>query len=281
MGTIIGAVLILELLALVAAAGAGTFGAVVGVGGGIILVPLLTLFLGVPVHAAVAVSLLGVIAVSTTASASYLRGGFVDRRVGLTLLVATALGGIVGGYIAGFLDARVISGLFGIVLLLVAFQMARGRSGGESLVVGEPSRFDFDSSYVEPTTGAEISYRAQRVGAGMFVSVFAGALSGLLGVGGGIINVPTMNVLMRLPIRVATTTSTYMLGATAAASAVLYLARGEVDFGLAAPVVIGVFCGGLVGARLQRSVPQQALIVVFILLSLFFALQMLLRVVNG
>jgi len=115
----------------------------------------------------------------------------------------------------------------------------------------------------------------------MFVSLFAGALSGLLGVGGGIINVPTMNVLMRLPIRVATTTSTYMLGATAAASAVLYLARGEVDFGLAAPVVIGVFCGGLVGARLQRRVPQQALIVVFILLSLFFALQMLLRVVNG
>jgi uncharacterized protein len=274
-------VLILELLALVAAVGAGTFGAVVGVGGGTILVPLLTLFLGVPVHAAVAISLLSVIAVSTTASASYLKGGFVDRRVGLTLLVATAAGGIVGGYIAGFLDARVISGLFGIVLVVVAIEMARGRRTEVASVVGEPSRFDFDSSYVEPTTGAEIPYRAQRVGAGMFASLFAGALSGLLGVGGGIVNVPTMHVLMRLPIRVATTTSTYMLGATAAASAVLYLARGEVDFGLAAPVVIGVFAGSLVGARLQRRLPQQALIVVFIVLSLFFAVQMLLRVLNG
>jgi uncharacterized protein len=274
-------VLTLELLALLCAAGAGAFGAVVGVGGGIILVPLLTVFLGVPVHAAVAVSLLGVIAVSTTASASYLEGGFVDRRVGLTLLVATALGGIVGGYIAGYLDARVISALFGVVLVLVAVQMLRGRRGSAPEIVGDPDRFEFDSSYVEPTTGTEVAYRARRLGLAGFVSLFAGALSGLLGVGGGIVNVPTMNVLMGIPIRVAATTSTYMLGATAAASAVLYLTRGEVDFALAAPVVIGVFVGGRFGAAFQRRVPQHALILVFVGLSLFFAAEMLLRAVNG
>lgn len=273
--------LTLELLALIAAMGAGTFGAVVGVGGGIILVPLLTLFLGVPVPTAVAVSLLGVIAVSTTASASYLERGFVDRRVGLTLLVATALGGVAGGYIAGYLDARIISGLFGVVLMAVAIQMLRGRRSAVPEFTGEPRRLEFDSSYVEPTTGGPVAYRARRVGWGTFVSLFAGALSGLLGVGGGIVNVPTMNVLMGIPIRVATTTSTYMLGATAAASAVLYLSRGEVDFALAAPVVIGVFLGGRVGAVFQPRVPQHALSLVFVVLSLFFAVQMLIRAVNG
>jgi uncharacterized membrane protein YfcA len=274
-------VLTLELLALVAAAGAGAFGAVVGVGGGVILVPLLTLFLGVPVHTAVAISLLGVIAVSTTASASYLASGYVDRRVGLTLLVATAVGGIAGGYIAGYLDARALSALFGIVLIAVAIQMARGRSEEPTDLTNAPTGFDFDSSYIEPTTGVLVEYRARRVALGTFVSLFAGALSGLLGIGGGIINVPTMTVLMALPIRVAATTSTYMLGATAAASAVLYVARGDVDFALAAPVVIGVFVGGRVGVRFQRRVPQHALIWVFVGLAIFFAVQMLLRVVSG
>jgi uncharacterized membrane protein YfcA len=113
------------------------------------------------------------------------------------------------------------------------------------------------------------------------VSLFAGALSGLLGIGGGIVNVPTMNILMGIPIRVATTTSTYMLGATAAASAVLYLSRGDVDFALAAPVVVGVFIGGRAGARYQRRVPQQALSLVFVVIAAFFAVQMLIRFVNG
>ncbi len=273
--------LTLELLALIVAAGAGLFGAVVGVGGGIILVPLLTLFLGVPVHDAVALSLLGVIAVSTTASATYLERGYVDRRVGLTLLVATALGGMAGGYVAGYLDARTISALFGIVLAIVAVQMLRGRRAEVPDFIGEPRGLEFDSSYVEPTTAEMVPYRARRVGAGAFVSLFAGALSGLLGVGGGIVNVPTMNVLMGIPIRVATTTSTYMLGATAAASAVLYLSRGAVDFSLAAPVVMGVYVGSRIGSRLQPRVPQQALILAFVALSTFFAVQMLLRAAGG
>ena len=274
-------VLTLPLLALIAAMGAGAFGALVGVGGGLILVPLLTIALGVPVHGAVAVSLLGVIAVSTTASASYLSGGLVDRRAGLTLLVATALGGVAGGYIAGYLDARVISGLFGVVLVAVAIQMLRSRGRPATEVVGEPRRFEFDWSYVEPTTRTEIVYRVRRVWPGAFVSLFAGALSGLLGIGGGVVNVPTMNVLMGMPIRVATTTSTYMLGATAAASAVLFLSRGEVDFALAAPVVVGVVIGGRAGALLQRRVPQHALILAFVAIAAFFAIQMLLRAVNG
>jgi len=274
-------VLTLQLLALIAAVGAGAFGALVGVGGGLIIVPLLTVALGVPVHGAVAASLLGVIAVSTTASGSYLRMGLVDRRIGVTLLVATALGGIFGGYVAGFIDARTLSALFGIVLVVVAIQMLRSHGRPVDEVVGDPGPLDMDSSYVEPTTGEAIPYRVTRVWLGWIVSLLAGALSGLLGIGGGVVNVPTMNVLMKVPIRVSTTTSTYMLGATAAASAVLYLSRGDVDLALAAPVVVGVVIGSRTGAMFQHRVPQSVLTLAFVAVAVFFAFQMLLRVVNG
>lgn len=267
----------LELLAFVAAIGAGGFGALVGIGGGLIFVPLLTIALGVDVHIAIAVSLLGVIAVSTSASASYLTSGLADRRLALTLLGATALGGIGGGYTAGLLDGRVLSGIFGVVLVAVAVQMLRSRRTQVAELIDAPGRLEFDWSYVEPTTGQEISYRARNVGLGALVSVFAGALSGLLGIGGGVVNVPTMNVLMGIPIRVATTTSTYMLGATAAASAVLYFSRGEIDPLLAAPTVVGMFIGARAGARLSHRVPHQALTLLFVAVAAFFAVQMLLR----
>jgi uncharacterized membrane protein YfcA len=179
------------------------------------------------------------------------------------------------------LDGRVLAGLFGVVLIVVAVQMFRGRSRAPVEVVGEPAALEIDSSYVEPTTGETIEYRARRVGAAGVLSVFAGAISGLLGVGGGIVNVPTMNVLMGVPIRVATATSTYMLGATAAASAVLYLSRGQIDMLLAAAVVAGVLIGATAGARYSRRVPRHVLIAVFVFVAAVFAAQMLLRFLAG
>lgn len=266
-----------ELLVFAAAIGAGVFGSLVGVGGGIMLVPLLTVALGVDIKHAIAASLLGVIAVSTAAAASYLQSGLVDRRLGLTLLLATASGGIVGGYVAGLLDARVLAAMFGVVLVLVAVQMLRGTRRAPLELVGAPTGLEFESSYVEPTTGDEIAYRARRVGLGTAISLVAGAISGLLGVGGGIVNVPTMNLVMGIPIRIALTTSTYMLGATAAASAVIYYSRGLVDPLLAAPVVVGVFIGARIGARLAHRLPQHALQLLFVAVAAFFAVQMLLR----
>ena len=248
----------------------------VGVGGGLIIVPLLVA-LGVEVHTAIGVSLLGVIAVSTGGSVSYLRAGFANRRLGLTLLVATAAGGILGGYVAGLLDARVLAGIFGLVLILVALQMLRARGRPPAEIVGEPGALDIDATYVEPTTGETIAYRARNVGPGVLASVVAGALSGLMGIGGGVVNVPTLNVLMGVPIRVATATSTYMLGATAAASAVLYLSRGQIDGVLAAAVVAGVFVGAGVGARYSRRVKREALSILFVLIAGIFSAQMFLR----
>lgn len=263
-----------ELLAFIASIAAGSFGAIVGVGGGLILVPLLAVGLGVPLHTAIATSLLGVICVSTTASASFLRSGLADRRLGLTLLGATALGGLMGGYVAGYLDARVLAALFGVVLTAVAVQMLRRGTAPHPPVSGEPGWLEFDEAYVEPSTGLEVAYRARNVGPATVVSVFAGALSGLLGIGGGVINVPTMNVLMGIPIRVATTTSTYMLAATAAASAVLYFSRGDMDPALAAPVVVGVFLGARGGATLAHRLPHRMLIFLFVAVAAFFAFQM-------
>jgi uncharacterized membrane protein YfcA len=269
-----------ELLVFAAAIGAGVFGSLVGVGGGIMLVPLLTVALGVDIKHAIAASLLGVIAVSTAAAASYLQSGLVDRRLGLTLLLATASGGIVGGYVAGLLDARVLAAMFGVVLVLVALQMLRGTRRAPVELVGQPTGLEFDSSFVEPTTGEEIAYRARRVGLGTAISLAAGAISGLLGIGGGVVNVPTMNLVMGIPIRIALTTSTYMLGATAAASAVIYFSRGLVDPLLAAPVVVGVFIGARIGARLAHRLPQHALQLLFVAVAAFFAVQMLLRAVG-
>ncbi|HUP83119.1 MAG TPA: sulfite exporter TauE/SafE family protein [Candidatus Limnocylindria bacterium] len=267
----------LELLALLAALGAGVFGALAGIGGGIIVVPLLAVGLGVPLHNAIAVSLLGVIAVSTTASANYLEAGLVSRTIGLTLLVSTTLGGIVGGFVAGLVDARVLAALFGIVLAAVALRMFFGREPVEPETIDNPGPREFDATYIEPRTGKEVAYRVRNLGIGSVLSVFAGLLSGLLGVGGGIVNVPTMNSLMGVPIRVATTTSTYMLGATAVASAVLYFSRGEVEPALAGAVVIGSVIGGRIGARLQHQLPQRALVLIFVAIAAFFAFQMLLK----
>jgi len=269
----------LELLAFAVALGAGAFGALVGVGGGLIIVPLLVAF-GVEVHSAIGVSLLGVISVSTAGSVSYLRHGFVNQRLGLTLLVATAAAGIVGGYVAGLLDAKSLSAVFALVLIVVAVQMLRARTKPAAEVVGEPGAYEIDASYVEPTTGETIEYRARRVPLAMVVSLAAGAMSGLLGIGGGIVNVPTMNVLMGVPIRVATATSTYMLGATAAASAMIYLSRGQIDTLLAAAVVSGVFLGALVGARLSRRVPRDVLSLLFVALAVILSAQMVLRVLT-
>jgi uncharacterized membrane protein YfcA len=274
-------VIALELLAFVAALGAGAFGALVGVGGGLIIVPMLSVFFGVELHTAIGVSLLGVIAVSTSGAASYLHAGFANRRLGLTLLVATAAGGIGGGYLAGLLDARSLSGLFALVLVLVALQMLRSRGRRPDEVVGEPAALDIDATYVEPTTGETVGYRARNVPLALGVSVAAGALSGLMGIGGGVVNVPTMNVLMGVPIRVATATSTFMLGATAAASSVLYLSRGQIDVVLAAVVVLGVFVGAAMGARYSRRVPRTWLSALFVLVAGVFATQMLLRFFGG
>lgn len=247
-----------------------------GIGGGLIIVPVLTIGLGYDVKSVIAASLIGVIATSLSASPRYLKSGIADRRLGLFLLVAAALGGLLGGLTSNLLDGRLLSLAFGLLLAGVAIQMLWQiwRPSQPPAVDSTATTAGFASSYVEPTSSEVISYRAGRLGPGAAVSFFSGSISGLLGVGGGVINVPTMNVLMRVPIRVATTTSTYMLAATAAASAVVHIAAGELDPLLAAPVALGVIVGARVGARASMHVPQDILRLIFIGVSVIFAVGM-------
>lgn len=269
------------LVAFLVSIGAGGFGSLVGIGGGLIIVPVLSTLLGYDIKIAIAASLIGVIATSIAASGHYLATGIADRRLGVTLLVATALGGLTGGFVARYLDGQLLAILFGALLLFVAIQMLRQLRGSAALIHAAATPGDeahaFTSSYVEPTTGQAIGYRAIRLPIGVAISYVAGNISGLLGVGGGIINVPTMNVVMNVPIRVATTTSTFMLGATAAASAMLYESTGQLDPLLAAPVALGVFLGARSGALLSKRVSPRQLRIVFIVVALFFAFQMFLK----
>jgi uncharacterized membrane protein YfcA len=264
------------LVAFLVSIGAGGFGSMVGIGGGLVIVPLLSVVLGYDVKVAIAASLIGVIATSLSASPRYIKTGIADRRLGMLLLVAGALGGLAGGVTADYLDGRTLSLLFALLLTVVAARMlwqVRHPVAVPPIDEGD-TEHGFTSSFVEPTTGEEVSYRAYRVLPGALVSFFAGNVSGLLGVGGGLINVPTMSVLMRVPIRVATTTSTYMLATTATASAVVYLASGQLDPLLAAPVALGVIIGARLGARLSMRVSQDALRLAFALVATVFAVSM-------
>lgn len=268
--------MLIPLLATIAVF-AGAFGTLVGVGGGLIIVPALTLLLGVPLKSAAAASLVGVAATSVVGGARYLEIGVADRRLGLILLVATASGAIAGGFFATSLDVRVLSGLFAIVLTFVALQMIRPpRTGTEGDV--PPGSMSLVSSFIEPGSGREKAYRARRLPAAFGVSLIAGSLSGLLGIGGGVVNVPTMTILMGVPVRVAVSTSTYMLGATAAASAAIYYARGQLDPLVAAPVAIGILVGAWAGARLSTRVSQGVLRGLFAALAIVLAIQMGARV---
>ena len=267
------------LIAFLISIAAGGFGSMVGIGGGLVIVPLLSIVLGYDVKVAIAASLIGVIATSLSASPRYIKSGIADRRLGLLLLVAAALGGLAGGVTAGYLDGRTLSLLFALLLTGVALCMLWQlrhpvvRAPVDVSDVGS----GFASSYIEPTTDEEVTYRAHRVLPGTLVSFFAGNVSGLLGVGGGVINVPTMNVLMQVPIRVATTTSTYMLAATATASAVVYLASGQLDPLLAAPVALGVIVGARAGARLSMRLSQDVLRLAFVVIAAVFAISMFLE----
>ncbi|MBX3031694.1 MAG: sulfite exporter TauE/SafE family protein [Chloroflexi bacterium] len=278
------------LLACAVCVAAGTFGSMVGIGGGLIIIPVLSQVLGYDIKLTIAASLIGVIAGSISASPRFLAAGIADRRLAVTLLVATVAGGLTGGLTGSFLDERTLAFLLATLLVLVAIQMAfvlrRSRAHASKQAAEEPStavrtRADrptgrmaaFDTHYVEPRTGQEVPYRVERLGPALGVSFVAGNVSGLLGVGGGVINVPTMTSIMGVPLRVATTTSTLMLGATAMSSALVNAAGGRLDPLLAAPVVVGVLVGSRLGARVSLAVSQDVLRAVFVIVALVFAVQ--------
>lgn len=213
---------------------AGAYGALVGLGGGVILVPVLSIWFGLPIKTAVGVSLVCVIATSTGAAAVYVQRHMTDLRLGMVLELATVLGAITGATAAAYLPDRVIKGAFAAFLGYAAVMMLRQKPGAGA-----------DSAVDVP------DYQARNYPLGLGVSYVAGGVSGILGIGGGPIKVPLMYLLMGVPIKVAAATSNFMIGVTAAASAFLYYGRGDIVVPVAAPLATGVFAGALAGSRLS------------------------------
>jgi hypothetical protein len=247
-------------------AGTGLVGAMLGLGGGIFLVPMLTLVFDVPFRTAVAASLISVIATASVTSTVNLGRGLVNFRLGMTLEIATTIGGLTGGILAALLAPKHLFTIFGFTLAAMGLIMA-SRSGRRNVIADLEVSPGLLGGRLEEG-GRTYVYRLERAPLAMGASLLAGSISGLLGLGGGIIKVPILNAFCGIPIKVATATSAFMIGVTAAASAFLYYGRGDVDFRLAAAIAIGALPGSLAGARLAHAVEARSL-KVFMALVLF------------
>jgi len=253
---------------------AGLIGALTGLGGGVVIVPLLTLAFGVDFRYAVGASLVSVIATSSGAAAAYVREGFTNILVGMFLEVATTIGALLGAYLAALISTSALAIVFGLVLLYSAWSASRPRP---QHLASTPDpiaqRLRLDGSY--PTRQGERYYHVQRVPLGFGLMLGAGALSGLLGIGSGAFKVLAMDQAMCLPFKVSTTTSNFMIGVTAAASAGVYLARGYIDPGIAMPVMLGVLAGATLGARVLKRTTPRALRLLFAVVIAALAVEMI------
>ena len=260
---------------------AGLLGSLLGLGGGIIVVPALTLLFHVDIRLAIGASIISVIATSSGAAAAYVRERITNLRVGMFLEIGTTLGAVTGAYVAGLVSGRVLYIIFAAVLGYSALRMFAGRTQGEGHHDVPPDaladRLRLHSSYYDPAEGREISYRVTHTPIGLGLMYVAGMMSGLLGIGSGALKVPSMDLAMRLPMKVSTATSNFMIGVTAAASAGVYFLRGDVNPYIAAPVAAGVLVGATVGSRLLPKLHSQAIRAIFVAVLLFIAVDMFVK----
>ncbi len=274
---------ILEFTALtwIGSAAAGFIGALTGLGGGVVIVPLLVLVFHVDLHYAIGASLVSVIATSSGAAAAYVREGYSNLRVGMFLEIATTFGALGGAFLATVVPVGAIAVVFGVVLLISAVLSSRNRP--EQLPSDRPDRIAtwlrMDSTYPTPT-GLQ-TYHVHNVPIGFAMMIVAGALSGLLGIGSGAFKVLAMDQAMRLPFKVSTTTSNFMIGVTAAASAGIYLSRGYIAPGLAMPVMLGVLVGSVLGTRVLVAAEPRVLRIVFGVVILALAIEMIYKGLTG
>jgi hypothetical protein len=228
---------------------AGCLGALTGLGGGVVVTPALTLLLGVDIRYAIGASLVSVIATSSGAAAAFVREGYSNIRIGMFLEIATTLGALAGAYLATRTPTSILSVIFGLVLIHAAWQSSGGRPHDEKSKQADrlARRLKLDGSY--PSAEGPREYQVDHVKTGFSLMFGAGTLSGLLGIGSGALKVIAMDQAMHVPFKVSTTTSNFMIGVTAAASAGIYLSRGYIEPGLAMPVMLGVLTGSILGAR--------------------------------
>lgn len=272
------------LIAVAAASfGGGLLGSLLGLGGGLIVIPVLTLLLHVDIRLAIGASIISVIATSSGAAAAYVRDRLANMRVGMFLEIATASGAITGAWLAGIMHPRWLYILFGVVLGYSALAMLRRRLGHANTPPEGPLaiRLNLSGSYFDDAIGEEVVYHPARPVLGAGLMYIAGMVSGLLGIGSGALKVPAMDLAMGLPIKVSTATSNFMIGVTAAASAGVYFARGQIDPFLAAPVAIGVLGGAFIGSKSLGRISSHAVRVTFVIVLVIISVQMLVKGIRG
>jgi uncharacterized protein len=260
---------------------AGLLGALTGLGGGVVVVPVLALLFHVDLRYAIGASLVSVIATSSGAAAAYVREGFSNIRIGMFLEIATTLGALVGAYLTAVVSTKAIGIVFGVVLLYSAISSFRGKhdDAPPQHTGGLADRLRLEGEY--PTEHGLQAYVAQRVPAGFGIMFLAGGLSGLLGIGSGAVKVLAMDQAMRLPFKVSTTTSNFMIGVTAAASAGIYISRGYIMPSLAMPVMLGVLGGSLIGSRILIRARVSTLRMIFALVIVVLGVEMIYSSLTG
>ena len=262
--------------------GASALGGMLGMAGGIFIVPILVIFGHVDIHAAIGASLVSVIACSCGGAAPFLRSHLTNIRLAITLETATTLGALSGVFLFGVIPVSYLFFLFAAILLVSVQQMMarRGDPLGSSTAVDTRrwgAALCLDSSYPEPALGTDIAYRVQRLPMGMMLMFGAGLISALLGIGSGVLKIPAMDTALRLPIKVSSATSNFMIGVTAAASAGAYFMRGDIVTAVAGPVALGSVVGALLGARILIRASNASIRLLFVVVLVALAAQMLLQ----
>ena len=256
---------------------AGIIGSLLGLGGGIILVPALTILFDMPIHEAIGVSFIGVLVNSSSSSLVYIKNRITDMRLSSILELGAVTGSIIGAYTALLIDSNILSVIFGIVLGYIAIDMYRKlKKNLEDNNI--KSRSDDEREYFDESTNNTITYSVIREKEGAILSIIGGIFSGLLGLGGGAIFVPIMNRIMKVPIKVAIATSSFMIGVTSLVGALIFFNNGFIDGAIASPIILGIFFGAQIGSRINKVIDKQILTNIFCLVLIYIAVRM---IING
>lgn len=274
-------ILAFTLILLAASYCAGLLGSLTGLGGGVVVIPVLTLCFGVDFHYAVGAALVASIATSSGSGSAYVKEGVTNIRLGMFLEIATTIGAVCGAAVAIYLNSNTIAIIYGGVLVLTAVMQQRRKSDHDGVVGSEMARrLKLFSSWPQKD-GTMKHYQLRHVGGGFSVMYVAGVLSGILGIGSGVLKVIAMDGIMKVPFKVSTTTSNFMMGVTACASAVIYVQRGNIVPGMACPVMIGVLFGALTGAKLLKRLDVRLLRRIFCIVILMVAANMIYQGTTG
>jgi len=268
-------VLFFTIIVFISATTAGLIGSLTGLGGGVILIPLLTLVFKVDIHYAIGTSLISVIATSSGAAAAYVKEGITNIRLGMFLELATTVGAIAGAFLAGYLSTSFIAIVFGFILVLSAISsfIQQEEKINTKPVDRLSEKLKLNSNFA--TENGNQQYNVKNVTGGFLMMNVAGIISGLLGIGSGALKVIAMDKIMQIPFKVSTTTSNFMIGVTAAASAGVYLKRGYIDPGLSMPVVLGVLLGAYIGTKILFAANTKTLKLLFAIVILILAAEMI------